>query len=254
MANTQNKQFSKQLYAHRGVVGPYPENTLEAFRKALADGATALETDVHLTGDKEIVVFHDDDGARVANTGQQIKKATLADIKKWKLGNSSCQVPTLSEALQAFPNIFFNIDIKSVGLESVTQTIKIIRQNNAEKRCRLGSFSPHNMGLIHSYKYKGPLAANRTNLLKLFFLPKSFLLHIKYQCDAAMVPLSYWFIPFGNSYFINKCHELGIRVDYWIINNPEKAAELFSKGADGIVTDNPASMLQAFSKLEHNSQ
>jgi phosphatidylglycerol phospholipase C len=48
-----------QNIAHRGFRAKFPENTMEAFRGALASGAVALETDVHLSKDKVVVLSHD---------------------------------------------------------------------------------------------------------------------------------------------------------------------------------------------------
>ena len=46
-------------FAHRGSLTEAPENTLPAFEKALSSGATAIELDVQLTKDKQLVVCHD---------------------------------------------------------------------------------------------------------------------------------------------------------------------------------------------------
>ena len=48
------------VWAHRGASGYAPENTLEAFRKAIEMGADGVELDVQLTKDGELVVIHDE--------------------------------------------------------------------------------------------------------------------------------------------------------------------------------------------------
>ena len=45
--------------AHRGGAAQWPENSLTAFRKAIALGARVLELDVHLTADGVVAVIHD---------------------------------------------------------------------------------------------------------------------------------------------------------------------------------------------------
>ena len=47
-----------QAIAHRGYKARYPENTLLAFSKAVDAGAHALETDIHITRDGEVVLSH----------------------------------------------------------------------------------------------------------------------------------------------------------------------------------------------------
>ena len=54
-------QSEKNIFvaAHRGVSASYPENTMEAFRAAIAMGVDQIETDVHVTKDGELVLVHD---------------------------------------------------------------------------------------------------------------------------------------------------------------------------------------------------
>ena len=50
-----------KVWAHRGASGYAPENTMDAFRKAIEMKADGIELDVHLTKDGEVVVIHDED-------------------------------------------------------------------------------------------------------------------------------------------------------------------------------------------------
>src|SRR6478609_1566660 len=71
------------VYAHRGAAAERPENTLPSFRRALELGADALETDVHLTADGEIVASHDEDGARMTGVARALRSTTLVEIQSW---------------------------------------------------------------------------------------------------------------------------------------------------------------------------
>ena len=64
------------LQAHRGGAGLWPENTLEAFGRALALGVSTLELDVHLTADDDVVVAHD---PMVADARRILREGTSAD-------------------------------------------------------------------------------------------------------------------------------------------------------------------------------
>ena len=59
-----------RLYGHRGASALLPENTLPAFERALADGANALELDVHPTADGHFVVAHDPDAGHSVSHGK----------------------------------------------------------------------------------------------------------------------------------------------------------------------------------------
>ena len=60
-------QEKTKVWAHRGASGYAPENTLDAFRKAVEMGADGIELDVQMTKDGELVVIHDETIDRVSN-------------------------------------------------------------------------------------------------------------------------------------------------------------------------------------------
>jgi glycerophosphoryl diester phosphodiesterase len=45
--------------------------------------------------------------------------------------------------------------------------------------------------------------------------------------------------------FVDRCHRQGLGIDYWVINHPAEARRLIDRGADGIVTDDPAAIAGA---------
>lgn len=94
-----------QLIAHRGLPRTAPENTLAAFACALASGFHGIETDVRLSADGELVLFHN----RTTPDGLSVAALTRNELSL-ALGYL---VPTLSEALEAFPDAFWNIEIKT---------------------------------------------------------------------------------------------------------------------------------------------
>ncbi|MBC7978517.1 MAG: glycerophosphodiester phosphodiesterase, partial [Myxococcales bacterium] len=73
---------TRRLYAHRGASAELPENTMPAFERAVTVGVDALEMDVQLTRDDQLIVVHDDRCART--TGAQLAWAALdlADARR----------------------------------------------------------------------------------------------------------------------------------------------------------------------------
>ncbi len=107
------------IIAHRGSSDFAPENTLIAFQKALKEGAHAIELDVRLTKDKEIVVIHDARLERTTNGYGKVENASLEDIKKFDAGSwfnskfSSERIPTLEEVFKLVrKKAGINIEIK----------------------------------------------------------------------------------------------------------------------------------------------
>jgi len=74
--------LAERLVAHRGYQRHYPENTLLAYREAVAAGARAIETDVLLSADLQPVLYHDATLARVSGRRGRVDAHTLTDLVK----------------------------------------------------------------------------------------------------------------------------------------------------------------------------
>lgn len=91
--------------AHRGGALLWPENSLTAFRHALALGVDFLELDVHLTRDGEVVVLHDPTLERTTTGAGRVRERTLAELRGFRLKDREGRiigepVPTLDEVLE----------------------------------------------------------------------------------------------------------------------------------------------------------
>ena len=87
--------------AHRGlhdIEAGIPENSLSAFKMAV-DAGFAIENDIHLTRDGEVIVFHDDDLMRMCSVHGRPEDMTLSELKELKLGKTEERIPTLRECL-----------------------------------------------------------------------------------------------------------------------------------------------------------
>lgn len=88
-----------KVIAHRGFSTQYPENTLLAFKKAIEAGADGIETDLRLTLDNEIILFHDRNLKK--HTGIDVKPESLSilALKEFDMGRGEV-IPTLNELLE----------------------------------------------------------------------------------------------------------------------------------------------------------
>jgi glycerophosphoryl diester phosphodiesterase len=87
-----------KIIAHRGLSKEYPENTLLAFEKALEAGADGIETDLRLSRDEEVILFHDDSLKRITGLDSRPEELSLAELKKLDPGDGEC-IPSLDELL-----------------------------------------------------------------------------------------------------------------------------------------------------------
>ncbi|MBL1083338.1 glycerophosphodiester phosphodiesterase [Streptomyces actinomycinicus] len=84
---THARQHSIQVVAHRGASEDAPEHTLAAYRKAIEDGADALECDVRLTADGHLVCVHDRRVNRTSNGRGAVSALELADLAALDFGS-----------------------------------------------------------------------------------------------------------------------------------------------------------------------
>ena len=101
--------MSALIIAHRGESYDAPENTLASINLAWERGAEAVEIDVHLSKDNQVVVIHDPNTLRVSGIKKKIKNSTVADLKKLDVGSwksaefKNEKIPTLKEVLATVP-------------------------------------------------------------------------------------------------------------------------------------------------------
>ena len=116
MLNTNNHPFFKGYnflgFVHRGGAEEATENTLEAFQHASDIGFVFMETDVQATLDGEVVIFHDSNLERVAGINKKVSQLSYKEIKKIDLKRGG-RIPSLRDLISSFPNLRFNIDIKT---------------------------------------------------------------------------------------------------------------------------------------------
>ena len=80
------KSSDSLIIAHRGESFDAPENTLASFNLAWERKDKAVELDIHLTLDNEIVVIHDYDTLRISGVKKVVKKASLEELLVRKNG------------------------------------------------------------------------------------------------------------------------------------------------------------------------
>src|SRR5215207_7420008 len=106
-----------QIYAHRGASAIHPENTLRAFRHALAIGVDGNELDVHATADGIPVVIHDRAVERTTDGAGYIDEMPLARLATFDAGDGE-RVPTLADVLSLVGDAaHLDIEIKGAGIE-----------------------------------------------------------------------------------------------------------------------------------------
>ncbi len=139
---------SPLILAHRGASAVETENTAAAFARARADGADGVELDVLLCATGEVVVFHDDDLARLAHRPERIGAMSWTALREVELPRGT-RIPTLEEAVEACgPDLLINVELKAEGFalsafkELVERTAAVVERMNIGGRVLVSSFNP----------------------------------------------------------------------------------------------------------------
>jgi glycerophosphoryl diester phosphodiesterase len=243
------------IVAHRGGSRLAPENTLPAFERAAELGADAMEIDVRLTSDGTVVVFHDEDTARLTGEPGTIEGRPLSSVSALDaafsftpdggathpLRGTGVRVPTFAEALARFPRMRFNVDAKSEDAALAEALAQDVLAAGAVDRVCLGSFFdaqserlgrllpdacrylPQDAATCHVLNAKsGGMGAGCPRGYDLADLPHR--LGVMTVVDAKVV-----------EYF----HRHGMPVHVWTVDDEREMRELLAIGVDGIVTDRP---------------
>jgi glycerophosphoryl diester phosphodiesterase len=227
-----------RLLAHRGLAVDAPENTLLAFVKALAAGATYLETDVHASKDGIAVLSHDPNLVRTAGHKVRVNQLTLAELRKIDLGEGQT-FSTLSELLDAFPNARFNIDIKS--MDAGRPAAEAILKAGATNRVLITSFNRKRRhaavnllpGVASSCSPGEIVIAVIAAKLRLSAVVRWALRHV----TAVQVPVRSAGVRIATRGVISRFHAAGLEVHIWTINDVAQMKRLLDLGVDGLFTD-----------------
>ncbi len=122
------------ILGHRGFSSKHLENSLEAFRAALAAGMDGFELDVQPTRDGVCAVLHDDDLARTAQAGGILRKLTASELPRLNNGE---EVPRLSDVLD-LPARLVNVELK--GEPGWQQALATVEAAEALDRVLFSSF------------------------------------------------------------------------------------------------------------------
>jgi glycerophosphoryl diester phosphodiesterase len=227
------------VLAHRGLALDAPENTLLAFARAIAIGATHLETDVHASVDGVAMISHDPDLARLTGRTVRVGQLTSHELRRIQLGHGQAYC-SLAEALDSFPEARFNIDIKAES--AVAPTVAAVLGARATHRVLIGSFSPARRlaavrqlpGVATSVSSRGAIAAVSAARSR-GGLPT--LRRILRDVHAVQLPLSILRMATMTPRTIAAFHAAQVEVHAWTINDETAMDRLLDLGVDGLVSD-----------------
>lgn len=228
---------ARPIIAHRGASGQYPENTLLAFRQALAQGADALELDIRLTQDGIPVALHDPTVDRTTNGSGAVADLSLAALRELDAGCGE-PVPTLAEVLAATDPAPLLIEIKEP--DGGPAVVELLQSGGARGRVLVGSFVAAPLGPVRAAGI--PTTATRREVARFWAASRVRWPLRGRSYEALSVPEHQGRVRVVDDSLIRAARRAGRPVHVWTIDDPDQARRLRSLGVAGILTDFPQRM------------
>ncbi|MCH9654039.1 MAG: glycerophosphodiester phosphodiesterase [Planctomycetes bacterium] len=237
-----------EIIGHRGASHDAPENTLASVNLAWERNADAVEIDIYLTKDGQIVAYHDKTTKRIGGRDQEVKEQTFAelqtlDVGAWKHSRYKQErIPTLAQILKTIPDhkrLF--IEIKC-GAEVLPRLKKDLADSGKKSE----------QTAIIGFDYETMKQAKRVlPELKVFWvfkvkqnkLTRKWAHNADYYIQKAKTAhldgLDIGFNNFVTQDFVNRAKSADLPVYVWTVNSVRDARNLVNMGVEGITTDRP---------------
>lgn len=247
-----------RILAHRGLVTPdaaysgVVENSFAAVAAAHAVGAAYVESDCHVTADGVVVLFHDEDLMRVTGDPRKVAAVSLAELEGLMAARGG--LITLAQALEAFPDTRFNLDVKAeaaaipVGraVAAHVDRVLVTSFSDARRRAALAAAQEARRSVVSETPdgasvSRPATSAGRGTITRVVASVSARSAPLTRRSlagvDALQVPERQGRLRIVTPRLISAAHRHGVEVHVWTVNDPDRMRRLVDMGVDGIVTD-----------------
>jgi len=242
----------RPVVGHRGNAAHAPENTIESFRQAVELGVDALEMDIHLSRDGQVVVIHDPTLDRTTDRSGRVDQLTVAEIQRadagarftrdrgqtWPYKGKGLTIPTLDQVLTTFPAIPLLIEIKAAPASSAVRAL--LERHRAVDRCIVASFMENAMDAFRGSGVAQGASRRDTAELLWRAVLRVPVAHVDFR--VMCIPPAHRGLPLPVGGFAHILAPLGVPVHVWTIDDPRDAERLREKGVRGIISNDPAAI------------
>lgn len=223
--------------AHRGLSGLCPENTMLAFEKALALDVNAMETDVQLSKDGQVMIFHDEDLSRMTGEEGLLTDRTFAELRELDASGGyrgkvpPCRIPTLDEYLELVEKwdmvTFLELKTGLIPYDIEEKVRDILRRHGMQDRVYI--YSANHFSVM-KFRRLAPE-------IKIAFPFDNWIFHCgdytaRYGAEA-MVPYYRMLSP----ELVAEIKGHGILLCPWTVDDPAEMDRLLTLGVDGLMTN-----------------
>lgn len=234
------------IIGHRGARGEAPENTLSGFNHLKSLGVYAVEFDIRVSQDGQLVVIHDDSVERTTNGRGLTKQHTMTELAaldacshfdSWPHHDGVPSLNAVLACLADFDHLQLEVKVNTPqDCAIVAQQLPLLCQHFGQ-RVITTSFNidylrlmqqtvPHiTRGLLVEDDFKGDIIRLAQNLGCKLIAPNHQLLHLD---------------------LVQQAHQQGLMVSTWTVNDPKRMIDLQNMGIDSLITDYPSLALKTF--------
>ncbi|MGW5633400.1 glycerophosphodiester phosphodiesterase [Streptomyces sp. NPDC003832] len=264
---TQARQDPPHVVAHRGASEEAPEHTLAAYRKAIEDGADALECDVRLTADGHLVCVHDRRVNRTSNGRGAVSALELADLAaldfgSWKNRDEEPDWEHSPEDREATSVLTLERLLELVA--DAGRPVELAIETKHPTRWA-GQVEERLLHLLKRFGLDSPADADRSTVRVMSFSARS--LH-RVRAASPTLPTVYLMqfvsprlrdgrLPTGvriagpsirivrnHPAYIQRLKRAGHQVHVWTVNEPADVDLCVELGVDAIITNRPRAVLR----------
>ncbi len=246
------------IMAHQGGEKQWPSNTMLAFREAYKLGADALDMDVHLSADGELVLMHDTTVDRTTDGHGMVRAMTWKQLSRLDAGyrfsldgrsypyrGKGLRVPRLEEVFQEFPGARVGIEIKQAPLATVERLAELIHRYHAENRVLLAGFDA---AMLRQQRRLLPEVASSATPeeVRIFWIASQLHLEGFTAADYSVlqIPLEHNGRHLVSPRLVEAAHSRGISVLPWTLDSDREVEACRAAGCDGFNTNVPGLMLK----------
>jgi glycerophosphoryl diester phosphodiesterase len=248
--------------AHRGGSALRPENTLAAFDHARELGVAAIECDVQLSRDGELMVIHDATLDRTTGATGPVAERTASELARVDAGfqfgaaagypyrGCGCGVPRLSDVLARYPDMLFVIEIKGESLEAAERAISLVRSMDRIDRVVIGGFSHRVLTAVRQWAPEAVTSASQEESRQALVRSRFGLRPRPGGFRLFQMPYILRGKQILRKGFVRAARRGAVPVQAWTVDNPDDMRLLIEWGVTGIISDRPDVAMEVIESLE----
>ena len=229
------------IIGHRGASAVAPENTLAAFREAIASGSDGIEFDVRLTQDGVPVIIHDNTLRRTTGLPHRIADLTWPELESLNVGVPSLeQLFALFEANQLLLFLEMKVDSVAEHAPLAEASCKLIHDFSFERRVIIECFDLRALEVVKNIDAEIQTAALFQRSASTPSLSDQQIIDHAKAVGASALALNF---RLAREPLVRKAIDEDLRVAVWTVDDPAWIARAQSMGIEALITNNPAAML-----------